>query len=254
MEPTIYKPGAYNSPGIYNGDGSLYNGLGVYLDGSGASDLILYETDFSNFDLANKIDYPRIGSQKSYSIDNSHFEITNITVDGISYNALKHKTGSGDWVEVDFSELENENLYTIEFIVYKPTFTGVGAYTGVVNSDASKRIYTPYLNCFSASRGFGLGSRPTINVLETYNNFSFSFEYYYYSSLSETKSISGVCVSGVTIDKDNGFAKTYIRNKKGLKINLNDSYNNLVMWSDSNMEFYWLGFRIIKKDLFEEME
>lgn len=35
MEPTIYKPGAYNTPGIYNGAGGVYNGRGVYNDGAG---------------------------------------------------------------------------------------------------------------------------------------------------------------------------------------------------------------------------
>lgn len=35
MEPTIYKPGAYKSPGIYNGTGGIYKGRGVYNDGNG---------------------------------------------------------------------------------------------------------------------------------------------------------------------------------------------------------------------------
>lgn len=31
-EPTIYKPGAYNTPGVYKGAGGIYNGRGVYND------------------------------------------------------------------------------------------------------------------------------------------------------------------------------------------------------------------------------
>lgn len=34
-EPTIYKPGAYKSPGIYKGACGVYNGRGVYNDGAG---------------------------------------------------------------------------------------------------------------------------------------------------------------------------------------------------------------------------
>ena len=34
MEPKIYKPGAYNTPGVYNGAGGIYNGRGVYNDGA----------------------------------------------------------------------------------------------------------------------------------------------------------------------------------------------------------------------------
>ena len=30
MDPKIYKPGAYNTPGIYKGSGSIYKGRGVY--------------------------------------------------------------------------------------------------------------------------------------------------------------------------------------------------------------------------------
>lgn len=34
MEPMIYKPGAYNTPGIYKGVGGIYKGRGVYKDGA----------------------------------------------------------------------------------------------------------------------------------------------------------------------------------------------------------------------------
>ena len=33
MEPTIHKPSAYNTPGIYKGAGGIYKGRGVYNDG-----------------------------------------------------------------------------------------------------------------------------------------------------------------------------------------------------------------------------
>lgn len=33
MDPFIYKPGAYKSPGIYKGEGGIYKGRGVYKDG-----------------------------------------------------------------------------------------------------------------------------------------------------------------------------------------------------------------------------
>lgn len=34
MVPTIYKPCAYKTPGIYNGAGGIYKGRGVYKDGA----------------------------------------------------------------------------------------------------------------------------------------------------------------------------------------------------------------------------
>lgn len=33
MEPIIYKPGVYNTPGVYKGAGGIYKGRGVYNDG-----------------------------------------------------------------------------------------------------------------------------------------------------------------------------------------------------------------------------
>ena len=34
MEPTIYKPGAYKTPGVYKGTGGIYKGRDVYNDGA----------------------------------------------------------------------------------------------------------------------------------------------------------------------------------------------------------------------------
>lgn len=34
MEPSIYKPGAYKTPGVYKGAGGIYKGRGVYNDGA----------------------------------------------------------------------------------------------------------------------------------------------------------------------------------------------------------------------------
>ena len=37
MEPTIYKPGVYKTPGVYKGTGGIYNGRGVYKGSGGGS-------------------------------------------------------------------------------------------------------------------------------------------------------------------------------------------------------------------------
>ena len=52
MEPTIYKPGAYKTPGIYKGAGGIYKGRGVYKDGAGQIDPnLIYEFNLSRFNL-----------------------------------------------------------------------------------------------------------------------------------------------------------------------------------------------------------
>lgn len=67
-----------NVPSIYNGE-SIYNGGGG--GGGGGTNPPLpgvfgriYETDFSNFDTANYMDYPRIGSPVSYAAGGNRIE------------------------------------------------------------------------------------------------------------------------------------------------------------------------------------
>ena len=53
MEPTIYKPGAYKSPGVYKGAGGIYKGRGVYKDGAGQIDPnLIYELNINDFDIS----------------------------------------------------------------------------------------------------------------------------------------------------------------------------------------------------------
>lgn len=58
MEPTIYKPGAYKTPGVYKGAGGIYKGRGVYNEGGGGSPLPPGFTayDYIQTRLDNKID------------------------------------------------------------------------------------------------------------------------------------------------------------------------------------------------------
>lgn len=66
MEPTIYKAGAYKTPGVYKGAGGIYKGRGVYKDGSGGGERIIYYNTFRNFDGTTSV--PEIGSTLNYNI------------------------------------------------------------------------------------------------------------------------------------------------------------------------------------------
>lgn len=48
MDPRIYQPGIYTGPTLYNGDGTVYNGRGVYKYGSVSKGFIL---DVDKFDV-----------------------------------------------------------------------------------------------------------------------------------------------------------------------------------------------------------
>lgn len=250
MEPTIYKPGAYKSPGIYNGAG-VYNGAGIYKVGEGGGDII-YKTDFSNFDFANKIDYPKIGSPKAFSFNESHFEKTSVTIDGVIYPAIKHKTVSNSSFTSSFiDELDGVNLYTFETLVYKPTWGGIGG--AIEYYGGSDFAGSPIINCYSSDRGYGVTRRPAVNIVSYYNGFRLLYEAFYYSTNSDIRNINGICKGGVTFDVLNNVAKVYLKNKKAL-ITTMGKKENFRFYCDSNMELYLLGLTIIKKDLFEEME
>lgn len=59
MEPTIYKPGSYNTPGVYNGAGGIYKGRGVYNMGIGTDPNIIYEFNLDRFDISTLKDGDR---------------------------------------------------------------------------------------------------------------------------------------------------------------------------------------------------
>ena len=75
MEPTIYKPSAYKTPGIYKGTGGVYKGRGVYNYGAKKINepKIPYELDIDAFDVNTFYDgfvkYTRQGSACVSKVD-----------------------------------------------------------------------------------------------------------------------------------------------------------------------------------------
>lgn len=94
MEPTIYKPGVYNTPGVYKGAGGIYKGRGVYKDGENGLKLYYY-TLYENFDFSTKIDYPIIGEPTQYDSTNNYtYSADSLFYAGEEYNALNLKNSS----------------------------------------------------------------------------------------------------------------------------------------------------------------
>ena len=83
MEPTIYKPGTYKTPGVYKGAGGIYKGRGVYNDGAGGT-IPEIEIEGRNYPvvkignlliMAENLDAPGnlpIGGTPSYIINTAH--------------------------------------------------------------------------------------------------------------------------------------------------------------------------------------
>lgn len=226
----------------------------ILVKNDGGSEII-YGTNFENFDFANKIDYPYIGNPKGFQFNVNYFEKTSVIIDGVSYPAIKHKNGNSAELRAVFNEeLENENIYTVEFDLFKPSFNGLGGtcFTYGTNNWVGKWAASPIINCYKSNRGYGIGAR-NISGITLFNDFYFAYEFFYFSN--STKSISGICTGGTTFDKVNGKVKVYLKGKKALSGNIVpiDNYDTR-FYSDSNMELYLLGLRIYRKDRFEEME
>ena len=249
-EPRIYKPEIYKGRSIYKGE-SVYKGNGVYNDGRVSDSEVIYETDFSNFDFINKIDYPKIGNPKAFSFNASYFEKTTVTIDGIEYPCIRHKTSNASF-SADFStELYGEDLYTIETKVYKPSWAGLSG--AIEYWGGASFVGSPIISCYSSSRGYGVTRRPADNIVQYYNDFRLLYEAFYYSTQSSIRDINGICVGGATFDVPNNLGKVYLKNKKAI-ITTGVKGTTFGFYADSNMELCCLGFRIVKKDLFEEME
>lgn len=233
-------------------NGSVLKSNGkILIRPEGSSDII-YETDFSNFDFANKIDYPKVGSPKAFSFNASYYEKTSITIDGVSYPAIRHKTGSNQSFTANFTdELNGVDLYTFETTVYKPSRSGIGG--AIEYYGGSDFAGSPIINCYSANRGYGVTRRPAGSIVSFYNDFRLLYEAYYYSTNSDIRNINGICKGGVTFDVSNNLAKVYLKDKKALTTTLGKK-ENFRFYADSNMEWYLLGIRIIKADIFNTKE
>lgn len=86
MEPTIYKPGAYKSPGIYNGSCGIYKGRGVYNEGKVPIDF-LYITYFKNLDTNTLKDYPLKGNETHFINSEGGYNYPNVEkVTDVIYN------------------------------------------------------------------------------------------------------------------------------------------------------------------------
>lgn len=100
MEPTIYKPGSYKTPGIYKGSCGIYKGRGVYNDGAGVGnigDIFSYHTNFSDLDLDTLLD-----NGVQYSFDYGTISGLEKTKNGL---LLKNRTAIvADLESIDFAQ------------------------------------------------------------------------------------------------------------------------------------------------------
>ena len=248
MEPTIYKPGLHNSPGIYKGAGGIYKGRGVYNNGEQINNALIYESDFSNFDVDTQIDYPIIGTPTQWSASN--FQKTTRNINGIEKPCI-HLNNNG-LLTLDI--YLDYDVLSVEYITNKDSYQGIGA--GSYIKVGSTVRTCPFYNCYGTGRGVGC------------NHFNTPENGFYLTSwgaicpndATERTDVTQLSVGGVTIDKINEKAKAFLHGKKAATITENDfslGYTRFRCYTDNggDTQMNIFGIKIYKNvDIYEQME
>lgn len=251
MEPIIYKPGAYNTPKIYK-CGTIYNGNGVYNSGYNDEKIkhLIYETNFSNFDVNTLKDYPIIGDPITYNKNYGTIEKTTRIIDGKELSCLRLI----DYTLIYFSILkisECEKI-SVEFITNRDYDYGQSCNCAL---DVDSANWTTCPAYFPRENTYYLGAynytTPQDGFLSITGNFIVSDE------ISERERITQLSVCGSTFDKQNNIMKAFINGKKAATKNVNYNYT----WADcvancsNGSQLNIFGIRVYKDyDIYDNME
>lgn len=112
MDPIIYKPGAYKSPGIYKGAGGIYKGRGVYNIGSNILPIgsFIYLNNFENF-VDNTLEAD-VGP--NFTAQTNYFKLENSNI-FTGKNCLKLYNNSGSVIASTIEEVDlTQDIVTFE--------------------------------------------------------------------------------------------------------------------------------------------
>ena len=220
MEPFIYKPGAYKTPGVYKGAGGIYKGRGVYNIGSSILPIgsFIYLNNFENFiDNTLKSD---VGPD--FTADPNYFKLENSNIfSGKKCLKLYNNSGSVSAITNAIVNIPND---IITFETYFSNYTGYQINYAVTEV----RFIDFQLECFPEYSKFRFGANCDNYTL--YNNatlFTIAGAHYFHIPISynepchfalvidfsnNTAYLFGNGVLYVKCEKQNGFNKNdYIR-------------------------------------------
>jgi len=244
MEPTIYKPGAYKTPGIYKGMGGIYNGRGVYNDGAGG-DVFFYDTDFSNFDLDTGEDQ---GFFWTFHLHKEYLEKTEVELDGKIYKSLLFKHGANTQIDFDLDQIP----YDIFTARMKMIIKGSGS------SSSGGLEYTgcsPYYNLYYNSRGIGVKNL-NLSSLQYYNGFH-TVDDAIYSDFYGRFNFDRIIEGGLSVNRNTRRCGFFLFGKKaieGISSSLNRVFDIYFNNSSTNRDSYVTRFQINEGFLFDELE
>ena len=244
MEPTIYKPGAYKTPGVYNGTGGIYNGRGVYEMG-GAGEVFLYDTDFSDLDFDTGEDK---GFFWTFYTGKSYIEKSYIELDGVLYNSLLFKHGANTQI--------NFNLDQIPYDIFTAKMAMIVKGSG--NSSSGGLEYTgnaPYYNLYTNNRGIGVKNN-NLSSLQYYNNFH-KVDDAIYSDFYGRFDFDRIIEGGFSVDRTTRRCGFFLFGKKaieGISTNLDTTFDIYFNNAGSTRDSYVIRFQISEGFFFDELE
>ena len=211
---------------------------------------LIYETDFSNFDLTTGIDTPLKGKSKTWTL-NGNIQKVNRTIDGITYNAILLNNGAFMILYHDLIE-KYPNGFTVECTTYKDSFSGLGC--GMAINGLTNVFY----NCYASNRGIGILKWE--GDITTYNSFTYKHDNTYYSDYYNRTNVSQIIICGNTVIPNQNTNKAYVAGKKAVKISnvssstINNGLFRFYCDGNTGTTMCILNLKIYTYDKFEEME
>ena len=136
MEPTIYKPGAYNIPGVYKGAGGIYKGRGIYKDaGGGYNGPFILLNNCDNLDADNNC-ISEIGGPLH---ENNNLPFGYLIDSSIFVGSKSIKRNVRNYIRID--DIHPEDVFTIEVYL-----------SSMPMADVATDMYALSVFCLSSTR------------------------------------------------------------------------------------------------------
>ena len=209
--------------------------------------ILIYHTDFSNFDLATGIDTPLVGNPSQWTITGNVSKTTK-NIDDTEYSAMLVQYGGRLSMDQDLTT-QYPDCFSVEATLYKDS------YAGLAGGAAMFGVTSPIYNCYSSGRGIGIypwrGS-----VYQIFNDFYHIHDGYYYSDTYDHTEVRQVITGGVTVLASQNKVKAYLGGLKGLIDLVNPAENSCIDFYSDNVygtDFYVLDLKIYTSDRFDEI-
>lgn len=210
MEPTIYKPGVYNTPGVYKGAGGIYKGRGIYKFNDSA---IVYEDllfcMYGNKENSRFVADYAVGTLYYSNYQSALLRTADVRKDTLPIGEvpiiyLYDVQTSFDYYAADFSfDIDG---FTIDFYIKTPWASGTErtkiGYLGLWNaSDTwSFFLFGPFVNGIYYNPGTGGQNINTQQGAAGWNHWELDFDT---NTRSLTYYLNGVLTKQVTISLSN---------------------------------------------------